>query len=744
MISSSWQTARQCPSTEKETAMTSKRTILRKFAAIPAAVFMILPVINAAGAEERLDWWAIDNEVGDRLITGEKNLVEWAGELAASEPESSRDAVVKLDVCLRAALDEDACEAVRALWRLGPEKADSYLLTSSYYAATDHYQAWDVARAIVETFAPRIHEISLENRLIKHFRAEDNPQRWSDDALVAWLDARVESVRRYDAEHKAEEFGKESAMFRWRVRPIQYWTRLRLRYLAEMGRAGAELERMAAQVRSHPTDAEIAAEYLSSLMELGGNGGKAGPVRLDWMPDVCRPARAIDLQHIASLLVDLEQYKVAEKFYLRAMETEITDAEISQLSMMCQAVLPGRTHRLLFEVGIREELAKCLLKLGETGRSQQIMVEAADMRKKHNLPANPYLAGTVQAASGERIIEGRIREEEETNKDDPQYWLKRADYYRGRSDTAGEEEALRHGLALCPPAPQSKGKASMQIRARILHNLTHLLIRDKRPEVAVGLLLAELNEAPVDAASSESAARLLGFDLPKYINVNEPILWNWLARRNKWEHTEERLLMRMLEAAPPDARRGHFIRAENLAMADDADPTRAATLGWIFNRMGAAESSIPLLEHAVKTAADDDLKQRAALTLFESYLDLKNWRAAESIVRLGRKAARPARRSGVARARRPDRCGEGRVQGCHAHLSEGGELQPAPAPVGRRSLETRTQGRSPPLLFRSPCETAHGQARRASRIACTRSPLRRLANSVSRASSRRKSPSILK
>ncbi len=88
---------------------------------------------------ERLDWWEIDNEVGRRLITGERNLVEWAAELAAAEPQTSRDAVVKLDVCMRAALDDEACAAVCALWLLGPGKADNYMLTSSYYAATDQH-----------------------------------------------------------------------------------------------------------------------------------------------------------------------------------------------------------------------------------------------------------------------------------------------------------------------------------------------------------------------------------------------------------------------------------------------------------------------------------------------------------------------------------------------------------------------------------------------------------------------------
>lgn len=51
---------------------------------------------------------------------------------------------------------------------------------------------------------------------------------------------------------------------------------------------------------------------------------------------------------------------------------------------------------------------------------------------------------------------------------------------------------------------------------------------------------------------------------------------------------------------------------------------------------------MPLLKHAVETAADDELKQRAAFTLFETHLDLKNWRAAESMFALAEKRLSPS------------------------------------------------------------------------------------------------------
>ena len=96
------------------------QTMMRRLKTGFAAALISLQTISPAVADEQLDWWTIDSEVGRHLITGEKNLVDWAGELAASEAETSRDAVVKLNVCMRAALDDEACDAVRTLWRLGP------------------------------------------------------------------------------------------------------------------------------------------------------------------------------------------------------------------------------------------------------------------------------------------------------------------------------------------------------------------------------------------------------------------------------------------------------------------------------------------------------------------------------------------------------------------------------------------------------------------------------------------------
>lgn len=613
--------------------MFSIRTISRLAGPIVAVTFIYLLVGNTTSAEEKIEWWSTDGKVGQQLISQEKNLVDWAAELAASKAKTPEEAVIKISVCMRAGLDDEACDAIRTLWQFGSDQVDNYLLTSCYYKATDDYLAWDIARTIAETFAPRIHEIALDNRLFKHYRDKDNEKRWSDDEFIAWLDARVESVREYNREQatKANPNDQLRRFSFYSVKPIEYWQRLRLRHLAEMGRADEELRRMESSVRENPADAELTIDFLRSLTFLRNTNSVVKPDSLDWMSDICHPSLATDIRQIAGLLADLKQYRTAEAFFRRAIDTKITDEEISRLSMMCQACLPAKTHRLLFEIGVREDLAKCLLEMGEPKKSQKIMVEAADLRQANNLPFNPYLSGVVQSVSGARVIEGRIREKEQENKDDPEYWRNRADYYRGRGEPAEEEAAIRRGLALCPPEPQPQGKAPTQMRHWLLSSLTNFLIRQHREDEAVAILLKEMKEVPIDAASSKGAARLLAYDLPKKVDPDEPILWAWLSRREKWDNPDERLLWRMLESAPRDSRDKYFTRAEKLALKDGVDASRAATLGWILNRMDEAARSVPLLKHAIETTDDKEQKQKASFTLFESYLDIKDWRAAESM-----------------------------------------------------------------------------------------------------------------
>ena len=240
-------------------------------------------------------------------------------------------------------------------------------------------------------------------------------------------------------------------------------------------------------------------------------------------------------------------------------------------------------------------------------------------------------AGQVQAASGQRIIEGRIKEKEKKSEDDPQYWRERAQYYRGRSEPAQEEKALLKGLTLTTqqPEPEQHHRGHVDWRSWLLADYARFLIQEERIDEAVALLRKEIKQALNVSESAKRAANLLAFDLYKQISVDDPVLWNWLTNQTKWEHTEERLLWRMLENAKQDNLDKHFIYAEDAAFGKD--PSRAHRLGWIMNRMNFPKRSIPLLKYAVENTQDKELKKRAVFTLFESYLDTGDWKHAEEV-----------------------------------------------------------------------------------------------------------------
>jgi tetratricopeptide (TPR) repeat protein len=382
-------------------------------------------------------------------------------------------------------------------------------------------------------------------------------------------------------------------------------------------------------VRENPDDTEQVLVFLDVL--IFARQWRQQDRDLSWISAAIKPNVATQAQNIASRLKTLEQWDVASAFFRRAIATPLTHEEVRDYGNQFQLVMSPEMLRALFAVTAREGLAQCLIKMQKNDEAQNLMVEAADIRKEHKLPMNAFLAGEVQAASGARVIEGRIKKQEKLSEDDPQYWRKRAEYYRGRREPENEEQALLKALSLTTPQPmpEQRSKGYTDLRSWVLSDYAHFLERMKRVPEAVTLLRKELAEAPAASESSKRAARLLAFDFVKHITVDDDLLWKWLSERTKWEHTEQRVLWRMLEKADRNRVAGYFSRAEMLT--EDKDPSRAYALGWIMNRMEHPKRSIPLLEYAVEAAAEDDLKEQAAMALFESYLDVRDWSRAERI-----------------------------------------------------------------------------------------------------------------
>jgi tetratricopeptide (TPR) repeat protein len=471
------------------------------------------------------------------------------------------------------------------------------ILSGIYYAACDEHYDWDVARNVADIFAGSISEINLENRLIKHFLASG----WSVEDIDNWL---AQKPR-----------GKDS-----------FWVKERLRFSVKHHRAEELIDQLAVAVRNSPEDIPGALDFLDALIYSRRN---AEQWDVSWIGEICKPGKALQAAELADRLKILENWDTAAKFYSMTMTIPLTPEEAHKLMMSYQVAMSEQIVRAGFAVRVRESLCKCLLELGRNEEAQKLMEEAVMLRKEHKLNDNLYLAGKIQAASGARVIEEGILEEEESSRDDPRYWLNRASYYRGRNEIDQEEEAYRKALPLTVPAPKPRGKVPENIRAEVIRSYAWFLKRQKRDIDAVSLLKREMLESPADSSSAQTAARMLAFEFQKMIDPNEDIYWAWLERRMKWEHNEERLLWEMLKNVERDEIAPYFIRAEKLC--EGAEPTRSKALGFIMNRMGFPRRSIPLLKYAAEHGDSEDFQESAIFYLFESYLDCRYWESAEQI-----------------------------------------------------------------------------------------------------------------
>ncbi len=589
---------------------------------LPIAVLlavMLLPS-GAFAADEAPDWWQVQCDVTATLLKPEESIAELAATLCETQPDSAHEALFKVGVLMRTGMHEQTVAALRQLKAIHPQLGQ-HVIRNIYYDACEKLQAWDAAKALVEIFADHAFELSLENRLFKHLLESG----WTVEEVDAWLAGMPKGIE-------------------------GFWVKERLRFNTEHGRGDVLANEWLQRVRANPQDIAGAIAFLDALAYARYAPAKTWD--LSWMASSFKPALAIQADEIASRLMQLEQWQVVIELHKQAMDIPLTEEETRELRMMRAVAVSDDALRAMFAVRTREAMAECLLRLNRNEEAQKWMVAAADLREKHQLGNNALFAGVAQAASGERVIEGRIKAQEQLSEHDPQYWQERAHYYRGRGEPAQEEQALVKGLELTipqlPPEPEWPVRRREDWRSMLLREYVQFLVRETRTDEAVALVRKEIEQAPALSASTQQAAHRLASDFGEHVSADDEVLWRWLENRPRWEYTEERLLWRMLEnvAGDPARDRGdadpfgptkgrpvganldkQLSRAETAAVGKD--PTRAFTLGQIMNRMGFPKRSIPLLEQAIENADDAELKDRAQFALFESYLDTGDWQHAE-------------------------------------------------------------------------------------------------------------------
>ena len=220
-----------------------------------------------------------------------------------------------------------------------------------YYDACDHLQAWELAQALVEVFADNLSDLSLDERLLRHF----SNSGWTVEQVDQWLAAKPKGRR-------------------------GFWAAERLRFDMQHGRGEALEKELTEQVRANPKDTDGVIVFLD-VLRVGrvGRAGCTGP----GVDGRGRQTKAGNRgQAIASRLTSLGNWKSAAVFYGQAIAVPLTDEEVKRLGRRCQTFVPETTLRAMFAVKTREEFAKCRLGMGQADEAQKLMVEAADIREK--------------------------------------------------------------------------------------------------------------------------------------------------------------------------------------------------------------------------------------------------------------------------------------------------------------------------------------------------------------------------
>jgi hypothetical protein len=254
------------------------------------------------------------------------------------------------------------------------------------------------------------------------------------------------------------------------------------------------------------------------------------------------------------------------------------------------------------------------------------------------------LAGAVQSASGQRVVETKILGNETARRSTSKYWLERASYYNGRDEFGLERDTYRQALAALAARPQDSkglGERFEVVRAFVFfleeeHNET-----EDKPELEK-LLTRELSTAPPDTNYAFHIAELLTrnrFQLDELRNsllAQRPSFFvRLLDGRAEWDQSVASLIEDVVhrEAVPAELKQKIWSSLEQLVR--DPGSERAYYLAQAMMRSDDWTRAIRLLRGFIQHASPENSERHKADAindLFTAYCRAKQWQAAEKLL----------------------------------------------------------------------------------------------------------------
>ncbi len=550
------------------------------YSTIGFAALALLP--RTACAAEYTDWYEVRREVIEELA--ERDVIDWSRQLAGQIDKADlRGLITALEVFIRSGHRERVPAVVRRLCGIEvAEDSDSVSTRLDRPALTENckyhvvetlirFGLWNSTGIFLDAF-PEYYHADLPRYREHWWKTGDR------DELEAWLRGRCEV-------NPEGSFGTGTP----RIFREYYWV------LCQRGKLQSRVAQLRHEIVVHPSDARLIRRYVTAVDVLASHATPQQPApKIAWLGDVARPKYAMDAYNLGRTLAGKQLHSQAIRLFNHSLSRPIADYDRQAVQQCCSKLIPEAEKEDLIRKWTKAELAASCKEAGQVERAQRLVEELLGPDGEMSDLGLVRFAGQVQRASGYRAIEKRIKKAEAKNENSVQYWLSRASYYIGRKELDQADGAFKRALALPPN----------DYRRSAVGEYARFLIRTcKQYDLAKRVLREEFQRiAPNYDVGSPLLYWLLELD-SKYkvpISADDPLLWKFLADRERYEYQEERALKILLGKSRSAAATDSFgTRALKLA-GPDAHPSRRYIVGRVLLRAGRAPQATPLLKDAFR------------------------------------------------------------------------------------------------------------------------------------------------
>lgn len=444
-----------------------------------------------------------------------------------------------------------------------------------------------------------------------------------------------ELVRRWEQEGDLKELDSWLAARSSR----DEWFMQRMELRRRLGTANELLEGLAAELRADPTNSALLDRYLRAA-QYGTNHD------VGWLANVFKMRLAFDYFELGSRLSPRAP-AAAVPLLEKSLALSFTDEDAkltSSLFYRGRSVAPP--IKVNWEKQLRywtkRDLAESYKALNQPLSAQPIVEELVNMKGDDFEAGEAHaLAGAVQAASGQRVVETKILRDEVSRRETAAYWMERAQYYRGRDEDELELETYRQALVALPNNPRDLKVAGD--RLQLVSQFAFFLgEREGRHEELAKLLTREFTSAPPDTDYAFRVAELITQseleldDLRNSLLARQPALFGRLFdAHEEWGNSEEHLVEAVTEGDEVSAEQKKKIWSELERRVTHPGSMRAYTLAQVMIASKQWPRAITLLEGYIKNALPSNWGgyQRGAVEdLLNAYARNGDWRAAEKLV----------------------------------------------------------------------------------------------------------------